>query len=78
MNVFIIRILNNNYALSNLIRLGKIEQVYSQLQIKTKDIPDERMITLERHLAGLVEAFTQLESVPSTFGTAAAVGPIPK
>ena len=47
-------ILNNNYALSNLIRMGKIEQVYSQLQIKTKDTPDERMITMERHMAMLV------------------------
>lgn len=49
-------ILNNNYATSNLIRTGKVEQIYSQLQIKTKNQPDEKMITLERHLARLVKA----------------------
>ncbi len=48
-------ILNNNHASSNLIRVGKIEQIYSQMQTKTKDQPDERMITLERHLARLVK-----------------------
>lgn len=48
-------ILNNNHATSNLIRVGKIEQIYSQMQTKTKDQPDERMITLERHLARLVK-----------------------
>ena len=47
-------ILNNNYAIANLIRTGKIEQMYSQLQTKTKDQPNERMITLERHPARLV------------------------
>ncbi len=49
-------ILNNSYALSNLIRLGKVEQIYSQLQTRTKDIPAERMTTLERSLARLVKA----------------------
>jgi twitching motility protein PilT len=48
-------ILNNNYATANLIRTGKIEQIYSQLQIKTNDRPDENMITLERHLSRLVK-----------------------
>ncbi len=48
-------ILNNNYACANLIRTGKIEQIYSQLQTKTRDKPDEKMITLERHLAMLVK-----------------------
>ena len=48
-------ILNSNYAISNLIRKGKIEQIYSQMQVKTKDQADERMITLERHLAILVK-----------------------
>ncbi len=47
-------ILNNNYACSNLIRTGKIEQLYSQLQIKTQNRPGEKMITMERHLAQLV------------------------
>jgi len=48
-------ILNNNYACANLIRTGKVEQLYSQLQTKTQDKPDEKMITLERHLATLVK-----------------------
>lgn len=48
-------ILNNNYACRNLIRTGKIEQLYSQLQTKTKDRPDEKMITMEAHLARLVK-----------------------
>ncbi len=48
-------ILNNNYACANLIRVGKVEQIYSQLQTKTQDKPGEKMITLERHLATLVK-----------------------
>jgi len=49
-------VLNNNYAVANLIRTGKVEQIYSQLQIKTKNQPDEKMLTMERHLARLVKA----------------------
>ncbi len=48
-------ILNNNYACANLIRLGKVEQIYSQLQTKTRNKPDEKMITMEKHLAMLVK-----------------------
>ena len=48
-------ILNNNYACANLIRTGKIEQLYSQLQTKTQNKPDEKMIALEKHLAILVK-----------------------
>ena len=48
-------ILNNNYACANLIRIGKVEQLYSQLQTKTQDKPGEKMTTLERHLAQLVK-----------------------
>ena len=48
-------ILNNSYACANLIRTGKIEQIYSQLQTKTRPKPDEKMTTLERHLATLVK-----------------------
>jgi twitching motility protein PilT len=48
-------ILNNNYATANLIRTGKVEQIYSQLQTKTSDRYDEKMITMERHLARLVK-----------------------
>jgi twitching motility protein PilT len=46
---------NNNYACANLIRTGKIEQIYSQLQTKTRPNPDEKMTTMERHLAQLVK-----------------------
>ncbi len=49
-------ILNNNYACANMIRNGKIEQVYSLLQTKTRNRPDEKMITIEKHLASLVKA----------------------
>jgi len=45
---------NNNYACANLIRTGKVEQIYSQLQTKTRDGHDEKMITMESHLARLV------------------------
>jgi twitching motility protein PilT len=48
-------ILNNNYACANLIRTGKVEQIYSQLQTKTRNKPDEKMMTIERHLATLVK-----------------------
>ncbi len=51
-------ILNNNYACANLIRTGKIEQLYSQLQTKTRDMPEEKMIALEKHLAMLVKQDT--------------------
>lgn len=54
--VVAMEVLNNNYAIANLIRKGKVEQIYSQLQTKTKDQPDEKMITMERHLARLVKA----------------------
>ncbi len=49
-------ILNNNYACANLIRVGKVEQMYSQLQTKTRNRPDEKMLTMEKHLAQLVKA----------------------
>lgn len=54
--VVAMEILNNTYAVSNLIRTGKVEQIYSQLQSKTRDVADERMLTLERCLAQLVRA----------------------
>ncbi len=46
---------NNNYACANLIRTGKVEQIYTQLQTKTRLNPDEKMTTMERHLALLVK-----------------------
>ncbi|MBN2561643.1 MAG: PilT/PilU family type 4a pilus ATPase [Phycisphaerae bacterium] len=52
--VVAMEILNNIYAVSNLIRLNKTEQLYSQMQTRTKDVPNERMTTLERSLASLV------------------------
>ncbi len=51
-------ILNNNYAIANLIRKNKLEQVYSQLQVKTKNQVEEKMVTMERHLASLVKRGT--------------------
>jgi twitching motility protein PilT len=52
--VVAMEILNNVYAAANLIRMGKLEQIYTLLQTRTKDIPEERMITMERSLAMLV------------------------
>ena len=49
-------VLNNTYAIANLIRLRKVEQVYTYLQTRTKDVPEERMTTLELSLARLVKA----------------------
>ena len=52
--VVAMEILQNSYAVANLIRLRKVEQLYSILQTQTKDVPTERMISLERSLAELV------------------------
>ena len=41
-----------------LIRLRKMEQVYTFLQTRTKDTTEERMTTLERSLATLVHRGT--------------------
>jgi twitching motility protein PilT len=62
--VVAMELLNNNYAVSNLIRMGKTEQLYSQMQTRTKDITEERMTTMERSLAILVRAgkITPLEA----------------
>ncbi len=49
-------ILNNNYATSNIIRTRKLEQIFTVLQTRTKDAPDERMTTLERSLVNLVRS----------------------
>jgi len=57
-------ILTNSYALANLIRTRKVEQIYSMLQTRTKDVPEERMVTLERSLVRLVQSkiITPLEA----------------
>jgi len=47
--------LNNTYAISNLIRVRKLEQIYSHLQTRTRDIPEERMCSMERSLVQLVQ-----------------------
>lgn len=47
-------VLNNIYSVANLIRLGKLEQLYSLLQTRTKNTSDERMLTMEKCLASLV------------------------
>jgi len=52
--VVAMEILHNTYAVSNLIRTGKLEQIYSHLEMRTKDIPEERMTSMERSLALLV------------------------
>lgn len=54
--VVAMEVLQNTYALSNLIRLRKMEQVYTFLQTRTKDVTEERMMSLERSLAILVKA----------------------
>ncbi len=51
--VVAMEVLNNNYAMANLIRQAKVEQMYSVLQTKVRDIPAERMITMEYALAQL-------------------------
>ncbi len=54
--VVAMEILNNTYGVANLIRLAKVEQIYSILQSRTRNLPDERMMTLERSLALLVRS----------------------
>jgi twitching motility protein PilT len=49
-------ILSCDYATSNLIRTGKLAQLYSILQTKTKDLPGERMTTLENHIVKLIKS----------------------
>ena len=52
--VVAMEIMNNNYAIANLIRQIKIEQMYSIIQTQTRDEPGQRMTTMERSLARLV------------------------
>ncbi len=53
--VVAMEILHNTYAVSNLIRLAKVEQIYTQLQSQTRDVPEQRMISMERSLAILAK-----------------------
>jgi twitching motility protein PilT len=65
--VVAMEVMNNTYACSNLIRVRKVEQLYSQLQSQTRDVPEQRMCTLERSLAQLVRrgAISPLEAEKS-------------
>ena len=54
--VVAMEILNSSYAIANLIRVNKLEQLVSQMQTKTRDLPSEKMITLEKHLVRLVKS----------------------
>ncbi|MCE5325339.1 MAG: PilT/PilU family type 4a pilus ATPase [Planctomycetaceae bacterium] len=54
-------IMNNTPAVANIIRTQKVEQLYTQLQTRCKDIASERMVTMERSLAMLVAAETVTE-----------------
>ena len=56
--VVAMEVLNNVYAVANQIRVRKFEQIYTYLQTRTKDVPEERMISMERSLALLVSAGT--------------------
>ncbi|RMF79791.1 MAG: PilT/PilU family type 4a pilus ATPase, partial [Planctomycetota bacterium] len=49
-------ILHNNFAVSNLIRQNRPEQMFSLLQTMTRDEPEQRMCTMERSLAQLVRS----------------------
>ena len=62
--VAVMEVLTNSYALANCIRLRKTEQVYSILQTRTRDVPEERMLTMERSLVRQVRAgvITALEA----------------
>ncbi len=53
--ILAMEVLNNNYAVANLIRTGKTEQLYTQLQTRTRNKPDEKMIAMEKHLSMLVK-----------------------
>ncbi|MHC4563576.1 MAG: type IV pilus twitching motility protein PilT [Planctomycetota bacterium] len=53
--VVAMEILNNTYAIANLIRVRKLEQLTTHLQTRIRDLPEERMCTMERSLALLVE-----------------------
>ena len=52
--VVAMEILHNNFAVSNLIRQNRPEQMFSLMQTMTRDEPEQRMCTMERSLARLV------------------------
>jgi twitching motility protein PilT len=52
--VVAMEILHNNFAVANLIRQVRPEQIYSIMQTQTRDVSAQRMCTLERSLADLL------------------------
>ena len=56
--IAVMEVLNNTYSVANLIRQVKLDQIYSLMQTHTRDEPAQRMTTLERTLAALVNAGT--------------------
>jgi len=52
--VVAMEILQNNWAVANMIRQMRPEQIYSIMQTQTRDEPAQRMCTLERSLADLL------------------------
>lgn len=52
--VLAMEILNNTFAIANLIRQVKPEQIISMMQTQTRDVPEQRMCTIEHALAVLV------------------------
>lgn len=54
--VVAMEILHNNFGLSNLIRQQRPEQMFSLMQTQNRDVPAQRMCTLERSLAQLVRS----------------------
>jgi twitching motility protein PilT len=54
--VLAMEVLHNNYAVSNVLRQVKPEQIYTIMQTQTRDEPGQRMCTMEKCLARLVRA----------------------
>lgn len=53
--VLAMEILNNTFAIANLIRQVKPEQITSMMQTQTRDVSEQRMCTIEHALAVLVK-----------------------
>jgi twitching motility protein PilT len=52
----VMEILNNTFSAANCIRHGRLDQLYSLMQTNTRDVPRQRMTTMERSLVTLVRA----------------------
>lgn len=53
--VVAMEILHNNFGVANMIRQMRPEQIYTMMQTQNRDVPEQRMCTLERSLAHLVK-----------------------